>query len=134
MAKEEMKQLVSDEKLFLAAKHAPGRFKAPFVTASGKSNLSTSTLKTTLTLNQVYDSQSIPVLQPIGTNDYLVIMFCPVMSVYYGGGGTGQIPSTSKIGGMWMRQISTSSQDVALFSNFWTVNRGAQTMSTLYGS
>jgi len=38
------------------------------------------------------------------------------------------------LGGFWIRQTDNVSQDIANHDNFWVVNKGACSLSTLYGS
>lgn len=62
------------------------------------------------------------------------MMYCPSLSAYYGTGNPGEIPSSSKLAGLFIRQTDDPTSDMVLAPNFWTVNRGSYTLSQVYGS
>lgn len=62
------------------------------------------------------------------------MMYCPALTAFYGTGNAGELPSSSKLSGFFMRQTDDVTQDIALVPNFWTTTRGGQTMSQFYGS
>jgi len=68
-------------------------------------------------INQVY-SQKSQTLKTLGTDDYLLIGFCPSMTALYGPGGTGSIPTTQKLGGIFFQQGMNDPQpwDTHLFT------------------
>lgn len=59
----------------------------------------------------------------------MLIMFCPSMTIMYGSGQGGDIPSSSKIGGLSIVQGTNINGDWAKYTSFTTVNQGAFSMA-----
>lgn len=96
-------QVLEEWDLMLLAKHAPGRYNTNYVCGMNVSTSYTGLINGALTMNQAYDTSTPPVLTNLGGNDYLLIMYCPVMSILYSDGASGNLPAGSKLGGMFVR-------------------------------
>jgi len=64
-------------------------------------------VESTSTFSQVYDRDAEEVAA-IGTRDYVVVGYCPSLSVYFGNGGN-SFPETTKISGLMMFQTDNLS-------------------------
>lgn len=64
-------------------------------------------VESTSTFSEAYDRDT-STLKPIGTRDYVVIAYCPSLSVYFGR-GAGSFPETSKLAGLLMYQTDNLS-------------------------
>lgn len=113
----------------LAAKHAPGRFNAPYVTGMNVSSARTGILQNNFTISEAL---SLGVTNPIGTSDYVIILYAPALSFLFGPGGAGLLPTNSKLGGLSISQISNVNTNVLSYANFYDAT--AYSMSAIYGS
>jgi hypothetical protein len=84
-------------------------------------------------VNQAY-SMSSPALTALGVGDYTLIMYCPSLSILYGPGAAGNLGTTTKIGGLTITATGDLNNDAAAYPNFYTVNKGAYSMASIYGS
>lgn len=71
--------------------------------------------------------------QNIGTQDYLLIAHCPILTSFYGAGGTSQFASNVKLGGLVYQQ-SSSLSDVALWPGRFEDVVASRSMVSVYGS
>lgn len=101
----------------LAAKHWPGRYNVPFVSAMNISSNHVGVIHSNFSRTQCVDETNTSL--PMGTKDYTIIMYCPSMSVLYGPGGAGNIPATSKLGGLVIRQVTSPSLDLVRYNQFY---------------
>jgi hypothetical protein len=68
---------------FLMAKYDANQPESPFLIGGEPSNMRSGVVESTSTFSEVFDrdeSQTVP----IGTRDYVVIGYCPSLSVYFG--------------------------------------------------
>jgi hypothetical protein len=109
----------------------PGVSVSPYVNNMCILPLPTGTFKTSLALSTCY-SITAGASQPLGTNTYTVIMFCPSLSSYLGPGGGGLIGATTRLAGYVIYQTNSlnSSMTAATFSD----SSYALPASQLYGS
>lgn len=74
----------------------------PYVTGSNISYLPTAVFKTAgslATCAQLPVGSLTPVLAPIGTDEYTLLMWCPAITARYGGTDTQDIPQTNRLSG-----------------------------------
>lgn len=83
----------------IVAKNYPGKIKTPFVAGMNLMRMPSiccsvgGSIESANTLGQSNQ-------QDLGSSDVTVIMWCPSATAFFGTGGEGQIPSTTKLGGM----------------------------------
>jgi len=114
------------------AKYYPGQIDAPYVAAMGLPPIPTGRFQIghDLRMGESGVSQS---LYPLGTDDYVVICFCPALSFYYGSGGVGRYSSGTKLSGITVQIENLPSASVLRKDGFDVMSR-SRTMSELYGS
>lgn len=115
----------------ILAKFAPGTIDAPIVAAMNVSPYPTMISSTSGSENRADKFGSGP--QPMGTFDYVLIAYSPVLSSFYGNGAASNFPVTTKIGGLVYQQSSTLS-DVALWQDRFEDVSAGRSMSAVYGS
>jgi len=80
-------QMINQWDLNFMAKALPGRVDAPFVAAMGLPPLPTSTFHSGLSVNECWNASiATPAQSPLGTERYVVILFCPALTLLYGRG------------------------------------------------
>lgn len=97
------KQWISDIDWFFAAKHWPGRFPAPYMKGIQASSLRTGIVSSSVLVNQCCDNTTSTVTTNLGTNRYLFIAYCPVLSALSITGGATDV----KCGGLYIRQTDS---------------------------
>lgn len=94
----------------LLAKFSPGSINAPLVAGMNVAPFPTliSVTSGSETRADLYGQG----FQPIGTQDYLLIAYCPVASIFFGDGNTvlSNYPTNTKLGGLIYSQFSATSQ------------------------
>ncbi len=89
------------------AKYDANQPQAPFLIGMEPSNMRSGVVESTSTFSEAYDRDT-QTMKPIGTRDYVVIGYCPSLSVYFGR-GAGSFPETSKLAGLLMLQTDNLS-------------------------
>jgi len=69
----------------------------------------------------------------LGTADYTVIAFCPVLTILNGRGGTGQYASTEKLGGLIFNQ-SASVSEPGIRASWFDETKYSRSMLEVFGS
>jgi len=125
------------------AKHFPGQFNCRFVTAMNQSSATTGVLKTALSVHDLYGanltnvtSGQIPLggTGPRGDYDYMVIMWCPVLSAIYSKGGGNSLGSGAKLSGLYMFQFNTGLEEGHIDFDKFDDARYAYSQTSIYGS
>jgi len=98
----------------------------------GVSTLTTGLVKASFSLTQALDLAD-GTQKPIGSQDYVVLMYSPSQSVAYGAGASSELPVTSKRSGFSIFQSSGTIQ-VINASQIFTETRFTQSMAGIYGS
>lgn len=95
------------------AKNVPGEFNVPYVAGMNVTNLPTTTFSISQSIEgcNIYGETSDT--QPLGTEPYLLVMWCPSMTAFQGPGGSGHIPTTEKLGGFAIKQFKLSDLETA---------------------
>lgn len=71
-----MAEVLTDWDRMLLAKHSPGTMNAPFMQAMGVSTITPGVVKGSFSMQYAWSLTSAK-SEPIGTDDYVVIMFSP---------------------------------------------------------
>ena len=93
--------LLTDLDEMILAKTLPGRINAPYVAGMDTQPIPTNTFQVATSLSQASGASP---LDPLGSKEYVVMMFCPVLTHLYGRGGTNQFATSSKLGGLYVYQ------------------------------
>jgi len=81
-------------------KYYPGTEATPYVAGMNVMPSPSVIFSANTSLTQAEDTSSNSNAVDIGTRDYLVIAFCPVMTLLHGSGGSGRYATTEKLSGM----------------------------------
>lgn len=93
-------QILSAWDRMTIAKNYPGQFEAPFVAGMNVSSVPTSTGHIATTFDQCFESGGTGVTESkLGTQDYLLVCWCPSTTAFFGDGLANHIPTTDKLGG-----------------------------------
>mgnify|MGYP003572093692 CR=1 FL=1 len=93
--------LLTDLDEMILAKTLPGRINAPYVAGMDTQPIPTNTFQVATSLSQASGASP---LDPLGSKEYVVMMFCPVLTHLYGRGGTNQFATSSTLGGLYVYQ------------------------------
>jgi len=120
----------------VVAKNYPGQFDAPYVAGMNVCSVPTSTGRVATTFDSAFEFGGTgDVESNIGTEDYLVIAWCPSTTAFFGDGGASNVPTTEKLGGFSMQQFKSSDfSSPAISRRFFQDARVMQTMKRFYGS
>jgi hypothetical protein len=118
------------------AKNYPGQFDAPYVAGMNVCSVPTSTGRVATTFDQAFEFGGTGETESkIGTQDYLLIAWCPSTTAFFGDGGTSNIPASDKLGGLAMQQFKAADFGTpALSRSFFQDARSMQPMTRVYGS
>jgi len=116
----------------LLAKHQPGVHNVPFITDMNVSSASTGIIHSLFSMNSTYKNTGFQGY--LGDDDYTLIGFCPSLTACYGPGGLGNIPMTSKCGGIFIKTIADPAYDCMSFANFYGIPKGCMSMAQVLGS
>lgn len=86
------------------AKHYPGRFNAQYVAGMNVSSLPTMTFSVSTTFSEC-NSHGHPNPEPLGTHDYLLVMYSTSQTAFFGTGDTGDMTKAEKQGGLFLKQF-----------------------------
>lgn len=124
----------------------PGTENCPYVAGMNVTQIPTMTFTVANTVSNIATmtmipgpggSGTVPVVAtaPVGTQPYILMMWCPSATAFYGPGGDGYISNDAKLGGLVMMQFSADAFSFhcinrsVLASNQWS-----HTMFETYGS
>jgi hypothetical protein len=101
------------------AKTHPGKFNVPYVAGMNVTTLPTNTfsVSNSTATGDVFNRQGDD--QPLGTTTYTLMMWCPSLTAFYGSGATYSVPTTDKLGGFVIKQISDSDIDTAFIGRWF---------------
>lgn len=100
--KENVKEVLSAWDEMMVSKTHPGMFNSPYVAGMNCTNLPTTTFSVGGAIENAWSSIGGP--DPLGVNPYTLIMWCPSMTAFSGGGGQ-YIPQSDRIGGLAIVQF-----------------------------
>ena len=81
------------------AKMHPGQFNVPYVAGMNVTNLPTNTFSVSNTFAETSVHGSAGSDTPLGKEDYLLLMWSPTMTAFYGDGAQGSFSQSEKLGG-----------------------------------
>jgi hypothetical protein len=113
-------------------KHYPGRWARPYVCGMNVSTASNGIVTTDFNIEMAYVEGSAG-KEVLGSKTYQVWAYSPVLSLLYGGGGTGEMPTNTKLGGLFVSQTDSSTFAVLGFPDFGRT-LDAYSLASLYGS
>lgn len=130
--KENTKEVLSAWDEMLVAKCHPGMFNSPYVAGMNCTNLPTTTFSVGGAIEGAWSSQGAGL--SLGANSYTLIMWCPSMTAF-SGGGSPYIPQSDRLGGLAIVQFRESEKDEPWVSrNFFQLPTSGLTMKEVYGS
>lgn len=107
------KLVLADLDKMLIAKVYPGEINAPYVAGMNTQPLPTLKFKVATSLSTA--TNPVTTNQPLGTNEYVVIMFCPVLTALRGMGGANQFSTSTKLGGLYTYQTDSTGGSIGMF-------------------
>jgi hypothetical protein len=105
------------------AKHYPGEIESPFVAGMNIVSSVTGCIRhnTVAVATAALESNEAS-NQPLGTNDYLIVLYCPALSALYGDSSFGE---SAKIAGLNIIQTDDLHTETATrFADFWDPHNG----------
>jgi len=115
----------------LLAKFKPGTINAPVV--AGMNVTPFPTLIASTSGSEAKADRYLTGQLDIGTDEYVLIAFCPIATSFYGDGGVSNFPTTTKLGGVVYQQ-SPNISSVALWASRFENVVGGRSMAQVYGS
>lgn len=81
----------------LVAKHYPGQIASPYVHGMNVGTAQTGLIRSAITINSAISGNGSTKVR-IGTDNFTLIMYCPVLSAFYSGNAT--VFNGNKVGGL----------------------------------
>lgn len=116
----------------LTAKHYPGKYDVPYVNGMNISTARTGVINTSYSISTCFDELTLGYTD-LGSRKYMLILYCPVLSIGYGSGNTGYFPTNTKLGGLVMTQVDDPNQQVFSLLDFQITTKGIP-LSSIYGN
>jgi len=124
---------LSDADRFMLARYYPGEIQTPFMNSTNRIPIPTSTFHSNYSISScsLASNQDGPAF-PLGTSPYLMLAFCPTLSLALGTGSGFAYPTTTHLSGLYITQGDLS-QGALYRDGFDRVARSPSALS-VYGS
>lgn len=118
----------------LVAKAHPGQLNTSYVAGMNNTNLPTTTFSMSNSFKDV-NTYGSSYNEPLGTESYTLIMWCPAATSFFGDGSHTSIATDTRLGGLIIKQVSESDLGAQFISkqSFQEVQT-SYTMPEVYGS
>lgn len=110
----------------------PGIASTPYLIDSEAQNTINGVIKNTMKMDNVWSVED-SMGMPLGTRKYTIICFCPSLTFFYGQGGYGYIPTTTKMGGLSCFQTDNVNYSTSFSTLFFRIAE-SYSMSTVYSA